>query len=192
MELRVSDRSNHYNLLFAHISTGPREHLFEMLFRSSLLLLCLPLRQAAAFDYSFVDIPEEPGLVLTDVTTGVSDILTIFKNELVAVKVTGIEWEPLSDGESAPDVIVWETTVDGKVQASGTFNLTDTGRELPSELKVGEIKVSSGGRHEIVVVLTHGERRFDASGDYQSYAAGVAIIPLLVVLIMAASTRMVC
>lgn len=164
-----------------------------MRFLSSLLLLVvLPLQQSAAFDYIFVEEPEEPAIVLTDVETGISEIKTIFLNELVGVTATGIEWEALEDGETVPDVALWENSVDGTVQASGELNLTDVGRVLPDELDAGEIKISSRGRHKIVVTLAlNGTSFFEASGEYEAYAAGVSIIPLIVVLIMAASTRMV-
>lgn len=162
-----------------------------MRFLFPFLFLALNLRQSEAFDYGLVEEPEEPGILLTDVETGIVNIQTLFINSLISVEATGIEWEELPDGESTPDVLEWKTTVDGKVQASGVFNLTDVGRELPSTLAVGEIEVGSNGRHQIVVSLTLGDTFFEASGEYESYAAGVSIIPLILILILAATTHMV-
>ena len=162
-----------------------------MRFQSTFLFFALNLRQSHAFDYGLVEEPEEPGIVLSDVATGIPNIKTIFINSITSVKAIGIEWEEAMDGEETPDVLEWKTTVDGTVQASGFFNLTEVGRELPLELEVGEIKVLSNGRHKIVVYLTLGETSFEASNEYESYAAGVSIIPLLLILVVAATTHMV-
>jgi len=153
-------------------------------------LLLLALQQTSAFDYGLSE-GEDLRLSLLDVDTGISDIKTIFNGELVGVTVVGIEFAPNEGNVTTPDFITWETKVDGKVQASGTYSLVDVGRELPSEIEVGEISVGSRGRHEIVVLLSLGDSSLEPSGEYESYAAGVSIIPLIVVLVLAASTRMV-
>lgn len=158
---------------------------------SSFLFLALNVWKSSAFDYGLVEEPEDPGILLSDVETGITDIKTIFINSLISVEATGIQWEELPEGEATPDVLEWKTTVDGQVQASGVFNLTDIGRELPSEMMVGEITVGSNGRHQIVVTLTLGDTFFETSGEYESYAAGVSIIPLLLILVLAATTHMV-
>jgi len=158
---------------------------------SPLLLLLLPLQQATAFDYGFTTEDFEgdgPSLTLTDLETEIKDIATIFNDVATGVTVINLEWtEVFVDS----DVIEWTTAVDGTIQASGSFNLTDVGRVLPTELEAGNFTVDSRGRHEIVVDVVLGNSTFTVSAEYESYAAGVSIIPLLVVLIMAASTRMV-
>jgi len=158
---------------------------------SVLLLLALQHATTRAFDYQFDEENAEPGLALLDVKTGISDIKTIHTKQAVAVTITDLAFIPTEEGVETPDSITWETSVDGKVQASGTFDLTDVGRELPTEIEAGEIVVESGGRPEIVVKLSLGDTSLEASGEFESYAAGVSIIPLIFVLVMAASTRMV-
>lgn len=162
-----------------------------MRFLSTLVLLFFRWQLAKAFDYVLIEEPEDASLSLTDVETEILDIATIFTGEFNSVVVTGIEWMQLKVGEEASDDLQWTTFVDGKEQDSGTFNLTDVGRELPTELEVGQFKVDNRGRHEVLVELTHGSAKITVSAEYESYAAGVAIIPLLVVLVMAATTQMV-
>jgi len=156
-----------------------------------LLLLLLPFQLATAFDYGFKTEDfegDEPVLTLTDLETEIKDISTIFNDVATGVTVINLEWtEEFVDS----DVIEWTTAVDGTIQASGSFNLTDVGRVLPTKLKAGNFTVGSRGRHEIVVDMVLGNSTLTVSAEYESYAAGVSIIPLLVVLIMAASTRMV-
>ena len=94
--------------------------------------------QAAAFDYSIIDAGE---ISLTDVETDITDIRTIFTNELVAVTVSGLEWEENGGTNNGTDLLHWETLVGGSVQASGSFDLsTLPSRELPTSLDVGEFK----------------------------------------------------
>jgi hypothetical protein len=77
------------------------------------------------------------------------------------------------------------------VLATGKFSLADVDRELPSELNVGTVPVAGKGRATISVTLELDGAETVVERWVQSYGAGVAIIPLILVLVMALSTRMV-
>lgn len=57
-------------------------------------LFCLLLLPAvvSAFEYAMSDAGDDFGLGLTDVKTGITDVLTIFTNETTSVNVVGITW----------------------------------------------------------------------------------------------------
>ena len=65
------------------------------------------------------------------------------------------------------DALYWETMVDGKVQASGMVNLTDVGRELPTEVSAGTIKVKGRGMSTVTVKLMVDESETTAEGEYR-------------------------
>ena len=75
--------------------------------------------------------------------------------------------------------------------ATGSVSLEEVGRELPTSIDAGTIKVDKGGRYSIEVRMTIDGSKASADGEYEAYGAGVAIIPLLVVLVLAVTTHMV-
>jgi len=84
--------------------------------------------------------------------------------------------------------------VDGKVQATGEFNLTSDelgSRELPDSMEVGTIRIPDAGRHEITVTLYVDESESSSSAEFEAFRPGVAIVPLIVVLVLALATQMV-
>lgn len=152
------------------------------------------LDQATAFNYGLKGLNEDDGgLAVTDVETGIEEIKTIFTNEIVEVKVVGIEWEPSTSNVTGSDILRWEVAVDGVKVNNGTYNLTeDFGeRELPDELDVGNLTITSSGRHEITVTLFVDETELSASDEFETFKPGVAIFPLIVVLMLACTTHMV-
>ena len=159
---------------------------------AALLLLLLP-SLAAGFDYSLV-LGEDTAVALVDKETGITDIRTIFTDEDVLVSVKEVMWERNDNNSTASssDTLFWETFVDGKLQDSGSQSLANVGRELPTTIDTGEIKVGARGTRTIAVVLTVDDANITVTKDVRAYASGVSIIPLLVVLILAVTTRMVC
>ena len=156
---------------------------------AALLLWAMP-RLAAGFDYSLVPDGEKTAVKLTDKETSISDLKTIFTDEDILVSVSDVEWTSNADATNST-TLFWETYVDGQLQDSGTQSLADVGRELPTSFETGEIKVASRGQHRIEVRLKVDDSVATASKEVQAYASGVSIIPLLVVLILAVTTRMV-
>jgi hypothetical protein len=151
-------------------------------------LILLFVGPAAAFDYSIIG---AGSLVLTDVATSIKDVVTLFTNEEVLVTADGIEWDETGAVDGSDNLLFFETLVNGKVQATGNVSLADVGRELPESIDAGTIKVEKGGRYTIEVVLTVDAVEASTSNSFEAYAAGVAIIPLLVVLLFAVTTHMV-
>lgn len=146
----------------------------------------------SAFDYAMSGDSDDFGLRLTDVKTGITDILTIFTNEPTSVTVAGITWTEKENATvGSGDVVFWTTFVNNVIQAEGNFSLLDVGRELPTEIDAGVIEVSKRGSNNITVVLELDGATISAEHSYESYAPGVSIIPLILVLLLAASTRMV-
>jgi hypothetical protein len=143
--------------------------------------------QTVAFDY---DIVGGGSVVLTDVATQISPLSTLFVDEAVYVVADGLEWEA-NGGDGSTGTLIFETFLDGKLVASGNQSLAEVGRSLPTSIDAGTVTVPKGGRYTIEVVLKVDESEASASGEYEAYGAGVAILPLLVILLLAVTTNMV-
>lgn len=103
------------------------------------VLLYFVLSGVTAFDYLIIqDIGE---IKLTDVNTQISNLKTAFVGAETAVKVEKLEWKQSKGTNTAKDLLFWATSVDGQVQAKGTFNLSSLSRELPESLEVGTIRI---------------------------------------------------
>lgn len=151
-------------------------------------LVSLLATTGLAFDYAI----ENPGsLLLSDVKTGISPIVTIFKGDEFNVTVQDISWEPVENATDS-DTLFWRTFINGNLAGNGTFSLADVGRELPTEIQVGTYLINDKGTADIVVTLSLDGVDSTTSGSYQVYAAGLSIVPLIVILMLAMSTRMVC
>lgn len=127
------------------------------------------------------------GISLTDVDTGIGPIETVFTDEPTLVTVTGLEW---GEDTSTVTTLTYETFVNGKSKASGSIDL-DADEGLPGSVEAGEVFVNDRGTTSFRVVLTSGDSSSENSADFQAFGNGVAIIPLLVVLGLAVTTRMV-
>jgi hypothetical protein len=130
---------------------------------------------ATAFDYS---ITGAGSIVLTDQETGITDCVTIFTDEFTDVFVDGIEWDETGVVDGSDDLLFWETSLDGEVQASGSMSLADVGRELPTSLSAGSVKPNSKGSAFIEVKITVDGSSATTNTSAQAYAAGLSIIPL--------------
>lgn len=75
--------------------------------------------------------------------------------------------------------------------ATGNVSLEEVGRALPTSIDAGTINVDKKGRYTIEVRMSIDGHSAKASSEYEAYGAGVAIIPLLVVLVLAITTHMV-
>jgi len=160
--------------------------MIKTLLCAILLLVSLPL--SSAFEYN---ITATGGISLYDVKSGIDEVITLFNNEFVTVTVVDIEWGARVAPANSSNIITYKTYVDGKLQAEGSASLADVGRELPTSVEAGDISVSSSGSHTILVVLSVDEDSADTEGSYQSFGAGASLIPLIVVLILAMTTRQV-
>lgn len=161
---------------------------------TTFLFSLLFARLAAGFDYSLAgDDDQTAALVLTDLETGIKDIKTIFRDEETLVSVKDITWQANEDGDTTgSSVLMWQTFVDDKLIASGNVSLANVDRELPTTLDfAGNFTVSDRGRVQVQVLLKVDASNATASGEYQAYRKGWSLAPLLVVLFLAMTTRMV-
>jgi len=153
------------------------------------------LGTANAFDYA----PNVEGASqnLIDEATGIPGLRTIFVNDVTLVELDGIEWSPVEESNATDDdssLLVWETAVNGVVQSKGTIDLADVNRELPTSIEVGSILVDKRQTSSISVTVymeDSPESSTTSSSDYQTYRAGVSLLPLILILILAFTTRMV-
>ena len=153
------------------------------------VLLLATTPSADAFDYFLSEVGE---ISARDFNTGIDGVATLFNGEIVNITVSGLAWAERPEN-NASSTLEWTTLVGDTVMASGTVNLEEYNKELPTSLSVGSVSVQNSGEHTISVILGNAEPEYDqeSSRTYMSYASGVAIIPLIVVLVLAMFTQMV-
>ena len=146
-----------------------------------------------AFDYE-ID-TEETKIDLIDVETGITSIKSFFLDELTGIKVTDIKWMLNEDTNTSDatlnETLTWITTVNGKTVATGSLDLSEFGRVLPTEIDAGEVLIGGRGKHSISVQMLVGTSDVTVGDDYMGYKSGVSLIPLLVVLLLAITTQLV-
>ena len=155
---------------------------------SSIFSLLAGLQVSRAFDYN---ITATGGLSLFDIKSGIDEVLALFTNEVVTVSVIDIKWGPRDISVNSSSDVTYMTYVDENLAAVGSVDLSDVGRALPTSVSAGNIKVSSGGRHTIKVILTVDSDKIETEFTYQAFKSGASLIPLIVVLILALTTRQV-
>ena len=155
---------------------------------TSLIIPLAGLQASRAFDYN---ITATGGLSLFDVKSGIDEVLTLFTNEVVTVSVIDIEWGPRTFPANSSNNASYMTYIDGKLAVVGSVDLSDVGRELPTSVSAGDIKVSSGGSHTIKVVLAIDSDEIETEFTYQAFKPGASLVPLIVVLVLALTTRQV-
>ena len=149
------------------------------------LLSCLGLFASSAINVKAYNITGAGDISLTDTETDISDIETVFTDEQTTVTVTGVEW---NEDDQNVTTVLYETFVNGKLLASGKVNVTEG---LPDSIDAGIVVVKDRGTAEFYVKITSGETEAESSREIQAFGNGVAIIPLLVVLGLAMTTKMV-
>jgi len=130
---------------------------------------------------------------LEDEATRISGIKTIFIGDSTLVTLDGIEWSP-SDGANATGTLMWETSVNGDVVDSGSIEVPSNSFDLPSSISAGSFVVDKKqiSAVEVSIFLADSpEGATGASGDYQTFGAGVSLVPLIIILVLAMTTKMV-
>jgi hypothetical protein len=146
-----------------------------------------------------LDTEVEPSLAIKDVSTSIPNVKTLFINKVHAITVTDIGWtEAMSSSSNSStsnsDFLFWTTSIDGMMVGNGNISLTlaEIGRSLPTFFDAGNFMVSSNGKHTVEVRMTVGEEsELIASANFVAYRSGVAIIPMILVLVMAMTTQQV-
>ena len=140
---------------------------------------------------------QEMSIALHDAETSTSDVKTIFKDKVYDVVLTGHPWssDMLNAGWTSATYV---TYVNGSFEATGKVIIDPY--DVPSELPVGKIKVSSWGTKTVSVewffvadpnTADSGLSTASASRDYQAFSAGASLIPLAVILCLAICTGIV-
>lgn len=110
----------------------------------------------------------------------------------------GVQFEVFADLAWAQDIYVdgssnllnYEMTIDGNVVSNGSVDLNDS-RDLPTTISCGYGTMDTSGTHVVGVKVTVDDSTSSSERDYQSFAAGASFVPLIVVLVVAATTHMV-
>ena len=119
------------------------------------------------------------------------DLKTIFVKEVTSISVVDLEWNGTGAVANSTNTMLCEVFVDGEFTNSSITSLVGVGRELPSSVDCGYITIPEGGRYLIEAVVTVDDSEAGTDGEYEAYGAGVAIIPLCVILLFAVTTHMV-
>ncbi len=127
---------------------------------------------------------------LIDKETSIPGIKTIFKDKPALVSVSGIEWKA---SKTPTDTLTlnWVTLVDGEIVTSGSVALNGTSRELLTSVDAGEIIISDRGRSTVEVRLQVDNSSASTTAEFQVFGSGAAIAPLLIILFLAMTTKMV-
>lgn len=165
-----------------------------MLNRLTAIVLIMFASLSQALDYE-IDGESELTLFLIDVSSGIEGLVTLHNGDAVSVSVTGVDgvgivWLPLTN-TTATTNLTWSTLLDGELVVSGTMDLTDYGKLLPSSIDVGEVTSPGTGRHTITVELVLDGVTTTVEGSYESFPSGVSMIPLIIILLLAATTHLV-
>lgn len=171
-----------------------------------IIILCCVIRQSLSlFDYSIDPDSPEVRFDLIDVTTGVTNIETLFLNEPTNITVKGISWIP--NNNSIPtvddiDYIIWSTYVDDIQVDNGNYSLVGVRRQLPSEISCGTFIVTNNqyqynnGMHNVTVEMYVTNTNdvtppLIVARNYNAYNKILSLIPLFIVLLLAITTSMV-
>jgi len=165
-----------------------------------LLLLLALLPASTAVEYT----PDVGGATqnLIDEATKIGAIRTIFVGDVTLVTLEGIEWIPVdlerdetADGNNATSsVLIWETAVNDVVQDSGTIDLFDVDRELPTSIEAGSFVVDKRQKSSVsvrVFMEDSPELATTSSKNYQTYPHTLSLMPLIIILVLAWTTKMV-
>lgn len=157
---------------------------FDLLF-----LLSVGVTLTQGFDY-LIDEESSLDLFLTDVESGIENLQSLHTGDKITVDIVGIGWAASATVTDTTN-ITYTTLLDGKAVATGSVDLSEDGKTLPSSISAGEITVENAGNRRITVQLELDGVVSIAENEYQAYGAGVAILPLIVIVILAATTQMV-
>lgn len=126
---------------------------------------------------------------LNDLETSTPDIAVIHNNVDFEV-VAGLTWAEDIYVESSTNELTYEMTVDGKLHGAGVIDLNES-RALPTIISCGSAVVDTSGSHTIGVTVKIDESTSSNEEEYQSFVAGVSFIPLIIILLFAATTHKV-
>jgi len=115
-----------------------------------------------------------PSQNLVDNTTQIDELRTIFIDDVTLVYIEGMEWSPVSvedveDDGNTTNIMKWETSVNGEIQATGEIDLSDVNRELPTSFEAGSIQVKQKQTSTVTVTVYLDTTTSSNSNNYQTY-----------------------
>jgi len=145
------------------------------------------ITKANTSDYSYGVSVES--ISLTDSATGISDIATIHNSRPFDVTAK-LHWEEQVYDLDSTNTLSWEMSVDGVVANTGSVDLSES-RALPATLNAGQTTIDNSGTHNIKVKISLDSTENANDLNYESFAAGASFVPLVIVILFAATTQMV-
>lgn len=158
--------------------------------RLTAILVLAFVTSSHAFDYQ-IDDESELELFLVDVNSGIEGLSSLHNGDPVSVSVQGLAWAKAANDTTGSPILSWTTYLNGVVSQSGTVDLLADGRVLPTTIAAGEITSQSSGTYTITVELLLDGITTTVEATYESFTSGVSVIPLVLILVLAATTHMV-
>ena len=156
-------------------------------------------------------------ITLFDVDTNIPDIVAVHNGKLCVLRssartgsyglrithissqsTTGIQFEVFAKlawaseifVEGSSNILSYEMSIDGNIEGTGSVDLNES-RDLPTSISCGYGTMNTSGKHVVEVKVTVDDFESGNEREYQSFAAGASFVPLIVVLVIAATTHMV-
>jgi Na+/H+ antiporter NhaC len=162
----------------------------RVLIYSIIASICLFQRSTLAESSTQVDYKLSGGAIeLDDIATEIPGMKVIFNGKGFLVNM-GLEWENTGEMRNTSNVLKWSLYVDGALSGSGSQSIGGS-RELPKKIVAGTGIVNESGGHNIKVEVSLDDDSITTERHYQSFGSGASLVPLLVVLFLAATTQMV-
>lgn len=148
---------------------------------------------AATASYDFVLAPNDEGykVSLTDVSTNLSDIPTVFQNANATVHVHDIHWGMSEANDTSGARLVYTTFLNDELVQSATGELALQDMVPPSTIGAGWIVMEDLGRHNLTITL---QVQYDTPivtplvstlRFYQCYFPFLTLAPIAVILVLA-------
>mmetsp|Transcript_14592 Transcript_14592/g.25706 ORF Transcript_14592/g.25706 Transcript_14592/m.25706 type:complete len:706 (-) Transcript_14592:682-2799(-) len=126
---------------------------------------------------------------VTDVATGLADIAAIHNGRAFNV-IANLAWEQDIYDLDSTNTLLWEMFINGELEDKGEVNLMSN-RALPATLEAGTATFDKSGTYTIKVKISLDTVEEENDRDYESFAAGASFVPLVMVIVFAATTKMV-
>lgn len=126
---------------------------------------------------------------ISDQATGINDIESIHNGRTFDVNAK-LRWKEKVYDITSSNTLHWEMSVGGIVEGSGSVDLNQS-RDLPTSLDAGSATITNSGSHNVKVKIMLDAIENENGRDYQSFNAGASLVPLVLVILFAAATKMV-
>jgi hypothetical protein len=143
-----------------------------------------------AFEYQIDEESSELRLFLVDIKSSIEDLKSLHNGFNVGVSLNGIIWTKMQNPQNSSN-LTWTTYLDGIPVQSSTVDFSADVFDFPNSMAVGNIVSPGSGHRVITVTLELNGVTTSVTEHFESFQSGVALIPLIVILVLAATTHMV-